>query len=394
MPFRETRAMDQRVAMLRAHDSGAFSVTELSRRHGIGRETFYQWKRRRDAGLDDWFVSRSPAPGHCPHETGPEMAAAIEAMKRRFPRFGPKKIKARLLEGDPSVAWPAASTMGGILKRAGLVEVRPRRRARQVQAGIVAGGTSPNEGWGIDFKGWFRTLDGQRIDPLTVMDTASRYMLCIRIVPQTHEGVRAELERLFAGIGLPGAIRSDNGGPFGSPGAGGLSRLSAWLLRLGVDVRFIPPGSPQDNGRHERMHRELKAETAREPAADAAAQQCRFDAFRVHYNEERPHEALDQTPPARHWSAPSRRTPVAVPPPWYDADHEVRQIHGHGDIRWRGQSIFISEALAGEQVGLREREDGGHLVKFCHRELGVIAPDLGFLRFAPPRARLRPATET
>jgi transposase InsO family protein len=386
--------MEQRVAMLREHDSGVFSVADLCQRHGISRETFYQWKRRRDMGLEDWFVARSTAPGHCPHETDPELVAAIEKMRRRFPRFGPKKIKAKLLKSDPSLAWPSLSTMGDILRRAGLTEIRPRRRARLVQEEIVAGGTVANEEWSIDFKGWFRTLDGGRIDPLTVMDTASRYMLTIRIVPQTYDGVREELERLFTETGLPDAIRSDNGGPFGSPGAGGLSRLSAWLLRLGVEVRFIPPGSPQDNGRHERMHRELKAETAREPAADAAAQQCRFDAFRVHYNEERPHEALDQTPPSFHWSLPSRRMPSEVPPPWYDAHHEVRQIHRHGDIRWRGQDIFISEALTGERIGLREREEGGHLVMFCQRELGVIAPDLSFLRFAPPRAKLRPAKGT
>jgi transposase InsO family protein len=394
MPFREISAMEQRVAMLREYDTGVFSVSDLCERYRISRETFYQWKRRRDAGLEDWFRPRSTAPGHCPHETDPEVVAAIEAMRRRFPRFGPKKIKARLLKGDPSVAWPSLSTMGNILRRAGLTENRAGRRARRVQEEIVAGGTAANEEWSIDFKGWFRTLDGRRIDPLTVMDTASRYMLSVRIVPPDYDGVRGELERLFAETGLPGAIRGDNGGPFGSPGAGGLSRLSAWLSRLGIEVRFIPPGSPQDNGRHERMHRELKAETAREPSANAAAQQVRFDAFRVHYNEERPHEALDQTPPSQHWSAPARRMPAVVPLPWYDADHEVREIHGHGDIRWRGRSIFISEALSGEQIGLREREEGGHLVKFCDRELGVIAPDLSFIRFAPPRAKLRPAKGT
>jgi transposase InsO family protein len=386
--------MEERIAMFREYDTGAFSVGELARRYGISRETFYQWKRRRAQGDPLWFHDRASVPGTCPHQTPAELIAAIEAMKRRFPLFGPRKIRAKLLEEGPSLAWPAASTMGDALKRAGLVDAGPRRRSRIAQGEVVAGGTVANEEWSIDFKGWFRTRDGSRVDPLTVVDTASRYLLTVKIVPPTYDGVRGELERLFGATGLPGAVRSDNGGPFGSPGAGGLSRLSAWLLRLSIDVRFIPPGSPQDNGRHERMHRELKAATARDPAATAAAQQSRFDAFVSHYNEERPHEALNQTPPARHWSAPTRRLPDEVPPPWYDADHEVCQIHQHGDIEWRRRQIFISEALAGERIGLRELESGGHLVRFCHRDLGVVGPDLRFLRFAPPRARLRSAKET
>jgi putative transposase len=167
-----------------------------------------------------------------------------------------------------------------------------------------------------------------------------------------------------------------------------------WWLKLGIAPRYIPPSSPQDNGRHERMHRTLKEETARPPAATAREQQARFDTFRRHYNEERPHEALGQTPPAKHWRAPSRQLPRRLEEPWYDADHEVRRVRPPGTIKWRGEQVFIGEALAGELVGLAELEKGAHIVRFCGRDLGVVGRDLRFLRFAPPRARLRCAEET
>jgi transposase InsO family protein len=394
MPFKETCPMEERIAMLRDYETGAFAVDDLCRRYGVSRETFYVWKRRRDAGNERWFEERSRAPEHRPHATSELQVAQIVAMRKRFPRFGSKKILSKLIEERPNVHWPAASTIGGILKRAGLIVARDRRR-RPVPVGeIVAGAEAANEEWSIDFKGWFRTRDGERCDPLTVEDTASRYLVETRIVEPTWAGVRLALERVFARVGLPEAIRSDNGSPFGSTGAGGLSSLSVWWLRLGIEPRYIPPSSPQDNGRHERMHRTLKDETARPPAATLEAQQARFDAFRRHYNEERPHEALGQTPPARHWRPSLRELPRRLDEPWYDADHEVRRVRPPGTIKWRGEQVFIGEALAGELVGIAELEKGGHIVRFCGRDLGVIDHDLRFLRFAPPRARLRCAEET
>jgi transposase InsO family protein len=319
--------------------------------------------------------------------------AAILALRARFPRFGPKKIRARLALDAPGVAWPAASSIGDILKREGLIVPKGRRRKLVGQGEIVAGSEVPNGEWAIDFKGWFRTADGTRCDPLTVSDTASRYLVEARITPPTHAGVTCVLERVFEDIGLPDAIRSDNGVPFGSSGAGGLSRLSVWLLKLGIEPRFIPPASPQDNGRHERMHRTLKAETARPPARSWEQQQVRFNIFRQAYNEERPHEALGQTTPASRWQPPHRRLPRRVDEPWYDADHQVRRVRTTGAIKWQGAFIFISEVLAGEPVGLIEHERGGHLVRFATRDLGLIDAAGRFHRFAPPRARLRPASE-
>lgn len=381
--------MEERVALFREFETGVFSVTELCERYGISRQTFYAWHRRRASGDEHWFEDRSRAPKTCPHRIGEAECQAIIAMRKRFPHFGPKKVRAKLMADQPKVSWPQASTIGDILKRAGLVATKRRRRRAVAQGEIVAGASEPNGEWAIDFKGHFRTRDGLRCDPLTLTDTASRYLVDVRIIDPTFAGVQALLERVFREVGLPEALRSDNGPPFGSSGAGGLSRLSVWLMKLGIEVRHIPPASPQDNARHERMHRTLKDETVLPPAVDRIEQQLRFNRFRLHYNNERPHEALGQVPPATMWQAPSRQMPARLIEPWYDADHEVRKVRTRGEIKWRGGLIFISEALAGEPVGITEIDDGLHLVRFCQRDLGTIDPGGRFHRFAPPRARLR-----
>jgi transposase InsO family protein len=393
MPFRES-AVEERISMFRDWDSGAFTVEEVSRRYGISRETFYQWKRRRESGAEDWYEEISRAPCRCPHATPVGITAAVIAMRRRFPRFGPKKILGKLLADRPQMTWPAPSTIGDILKREGLILSRPRRRRPLAQGALVAGSDRANGEWSIDFKGWFRTLDGTRCDPLTIEDTASRYLIGARITDPNWAGTRCVLERVFKENGLPDAIRTDNGAPFGTTGAGGLSSLSVWWLRLGIEPRYIPPSSPQDNGRHERMHRTLKAETSKPPAATLSEQQARFDRFRVYYNEERPHEALSQTPPAKHWRPSPRAYPKRLEDPWYDADHEVRRVRYAGQIKWRNEYVFIGEALIGELVGIAGLDNGLHIVRFCGRDLGVINRDLRFHRFAPPRARLRSAMET
>ena len=381
--------MEERIALFRDYETGVFTVSELCRRHGISRETFYVWKRRRESGNPRWFEELSHAAASCPHATSDWVADRVIAVRQRFPDFGPKKIKAWLERDSPKVNWPAASTIGDILKREGLVEARRRRRRAIAQGEVLSPATVANEEWSIDFKGWFRTADGTRCDPLTLKDAASRYLVEVRIVEPTLAGVRGAMERVFAAVGLPGAIRSDNGAPFGSTGAGGLSALSVWWLKLGIEPRYIPPSSPQDNGRHERMHRTLKEQTSKPAAATAAEQQRRFDRFRRHYNEERPHEALEQTPPATHWHPSARTLPTRLEDPWYDADHQVRRVCCNGAIKWCGEEVFIGEALAGELIGLAEHESGGHIARFCHRDLGVIDRDRRFLRFAPPRARLR-----
>ena len=278
------------------------------------------------------------------------------------------------------------------MKRAGLVTARRRKQRPVAQSEIAPRNLAPNVEWAVDFKGHFRTRDGRRCDPLTVTDTASRYLIATRIVAPTYTGVRGSLEQIFNDYGLPSVIRSDNGAPFGAAGAGGLSRLSLWLLKLGIEPLHIRPASPQENGRHERMHRTMKAQTAAPPSATAAEQQARFDAFRIHYNQERPHEALDQTPPAAHWQPSQRAMPTRIDEPWYDADHEVRRVT-NGCIKWRGNLIFIGDAFSGEAIGITQVAEDRHLVRFSTRDLGVINATFRFHRFAPPRPRLHCAAE-
>jgi transposase InsO family protein len=380
--------MEQRVRMLVDYDSGNWSVSDLCRRYGVCRDTFYEWRKRRDDGETAWFTDRSHAVEHCPHATDGALVEAIIALRRRFPHLGPRKLLWMLERHAPATRWPAASTIGDILKRAGLIAPIKRRRPPLDQARVMAPIADANDEWAVDFKGWFRTRDHQRIDPLTITDGYSRFLIDVRIVLPRIEPSQAVFVQAFRHFGLPRAIRCDNGTPFGSTGAGGLTRLSAWWLKLGVEPHFINPASPQENGRHERMHRTLKAQTSSPPAANARAQQSRFDAFRRHYNEERPHEALGQRLPHEVYMPSLRTMPDRVEEPWYDADHQVRRVRPPGTIKWKGGQVFISEALIGELIGIAELETEDHVVRFCDREIGLLDRAGRFRRFAPPRAGL------
>jgi transposase InsO family protein len=393
MPFEETCRMEQRIRMLSDYDSGHWSVTELCSRYGVCRDTFYAWRRRRSSGSADWFVDLSHAPSHCPHRTEDAVAAEIVRLRRHFPHFGPRKLAAMFRRASPGAACPAASTIGDILTRAGLVEATRRLRRPLGQERPFASVAAPNDEWSADFKGWFRTLDRRRVDPLTIADSHTRFLLDVRIVAPTIEGSRPAFAAAFRAYGLPASIRCDNGPPFGSHGAGGLTRLSAWWLKLGVRPNFVHPASPQENGRHERMHRTLKAETSRPAASDGAAQQRRFDEFRVHFNEVRPHEALGQIPPAEQYVRSAREMPERPEEPWYDADHQVRRVRPDGSVKWRGETVFVSAALTGEWVGIAALESNGWVVRFCDLDVGTIGQDGRFRRFAPPRERLRNPAE-
>jgi transposase InsO family protein/transposase-like protein len=385
MPFRETGRMEERIRMFLEYESGNWSVSEICRRYGVCRDTFYEWRKRKQSGDPAWFEDRSHAPLQCWQITDGAITEQVIAVRRRFPYMGPRKIVAVLEREALETVWPAASTIGDILKRAGLVTPVKRRRRPLDQRRPCTPATEPNDEWSVDFKGWFRTRDQQRIDPLTVTDNHSRFLIELRIVAPTIEGVRPCFERAFREHGLPLAIRCDNGSPFGSRGAGGLTKLSAWWLKVGIAPHFIHPASPQENGRHERMHRTLKAQTSRPPAANGQEQQARFDVFRRHYNEERPHEAHDQTPPAEIYTPSQRAMPDRQEDPWYDADHKVRRVRTTGEIRWKGEFVFISEALVDELVGIAELETGDHVVRFCDLDIGLINRRGLFTRFAPLR---------
>jgi transposase InsO family protein len=385
MPFRETGRMEERIRMFLEYESGNWSVSELCRRYGVCRDTFYEWRKRKESGDPAWFLDRSHAPLRCSQTTDGLIAERVIAARRRFPYLGPRKILAVLDREAPEVAWPAASTIGTILKRAGLVSPVKRRRRSLDQRRPCTPVTNANDEWSTDFKGWFRTRDQRRIDPLTVTDNHSRFLIELRIVAPTTEGVRPCFERAFREHGLPLAIRCDNGSPFGSRGAGGLTKLSAWWIKLGVAPHFIHPASPQENGRHERMHRTLKAQTSTPPAKNASEQQARFDVFRHHYNEERPHEELGQRLPAEAHIPSRRAMPDRVEDPWYDADHQTRRVRSTGEIKWKGEFVFISEALVDELVGVAELETGDHVVRFCDLDLGLIDRRGLFTRFAALR---------
>jgi transposase InsO family protein len=280
------------------------------------------------------------------------------AAKRGHLRWGPKKLVAWLQAQDPQVHWPAPSTAGDILRRAGLVRRRLGRRRSAPWGHPFATAAAPNDVWAIDLKGWFRTGDGVRCDPLTVADAATRYLLVCQGLRQPRgPEVRRVLERAFREYGLPWAIRTDNGPPFASTGLGGLSRLSVWWVKLGILPERIAPGHPEQNGRLERLHRTLKAETASPPQATWQSQQRAFDAFRRLYNEERPHEALGQRPPATVYGPSSRPYPPRLREPEYGSTMVVRRVRSNGEIKWRGGLLYLSEALRGEPVGLHQHDE-------------------------------------
>jgi putative transposase len=372
MPWTETCAVDERVRMiadlLRREEPNA----AVFARYGVSAKTGYKWLRRYQREGAAGLIERS----HAPHRHGlalPELTVhRLVALRERWPLWGPRKLRVKYQELYADAAPPAASTIGDLLRREGLVKPRARRRRCPPYTQPFLAVTGPNDVWGLDFKGWFRTGDGRRCDPFTVSDAYSRYLLACQAVRPEEAGVRPVLEAAFCDYGLPQAIRCDNGPPFASTGAGGLSALALWWIKLGIRPERIAPAKPQQNGRHERMHRTLNEATATPPAATLAEQQVRFDAFRREYNDERPHEACDQRPPGTRYAPSPRPYPCALQEPAYGADEAVRRVRSNGQIKWGGELIFVSEVLAGECVGVRETEDGEWRVRFGPVELGFI----------------------
>src|SRR5712692_9223500 len=307
MPWQEVCLMDEKMRCIGALLAQEENMTELCERFGVSRKSGYTLRRRYLAEGAAGVVERSRAPHVIPWAISAAQAEAIIGVRQAHPSWGPRKLRANLQRRAPAQGWPAPSTIGELLRREGLSQPRKRRRSASPSPSPLRTAVTANDLWGIDFKGWFRTGDGARCDPLTITDAFSRYLLCAQLMARPdYANCRSAMERAFREYGLPRAIRSDNGAPFASVGVGGLSRLSVWWIKLGIMPERIEPGQPLQNGRHERMHRTLKAECANPPAATAAAQQRRFDQFRAELNQQRPHEALGQPPPAQHY-APSAR---------------------------------------------------------------------------------------
>lgn len=364
--------MDQRVAFIADWLRNEWTMTDLATRYAISRKTASKWVARYRDDPSTGLAEHSRAP-HAHGRARPEvLRSAVLALRRRHPSWGPKKLRTILEERDPELAWPAASTMGDWLRQAGLSA--PRRRIRYVVplSQPLAAAQMPNDVWSADFKGWFRTGDGTRCDPLTVTDACSRFVLCCRITAPTQRGVWPWFERAFREYGLPRALRTDNGSPFASTGPARLTQLAVWWLKLGIQLDRIDPGHPEQNGRHERFHLTLQQEATQRPAPTPRAQQHRFDRVRQEFNQVRPHEALGQRPPARVYVASPRPYPATLEDPWYDSTHEVRRVNPKGQIKWKGDVVFVSEALRREVVGVAETERGDWTVRFLHVELGRI----------------------
>jgi transposase InsO family protein len=335
-------------------------MTELAAQYGISRKTGYKWLERHEADGAVGLRDHSRRPHQSPHATDPELIEALLAVRRRHPRWGAKKLLAVAGRRNPDAAWPSRTTVCTVLKQRGFVTSRRRpARSPHAPASPLPPITGVNQVWTTDFKGEFRTGDGVYCYPLTLRDGFSRFVLrCDGLLGRSGEVTRQRFARAFAEYGLPDRIRSDNGGPFASPGLGGLSSLSVWWIRLGIIPERIAPGHPEQNGSHEQFHRVLKAETARPPAPNCAAQQQRFRRFVREYNEERPHEALADQPPATYYEPARRALPTRLPPVDYPGHMDVRLVSSNGCVSWKSAPLFVATPLIGEHIAFEEVDDG------------------------------------
>ncbi len=385
MAWREVAPMDERVRFVLQVGRDEVPFAALCRQFGISRKTGYKWLTRyREDGLPG-VREGSRRPHRSPRRLPAEVVALVLRERHRHGSWGPKKLRAILTTKYGITPAPAASTLGRVLQRYGLTR-KPRRRrpVSQPDRTTRTPATRPNDVWATDFKGWFRTQDGQRCDPLTISDLYSRYVLACRIVPRPRmEDVRPVFRQVFRRFGLPAVLRVDNGLPFGSHGVAGLSHLSVWWLQLGIRVEFIEPAHPEQNGGHERMHRTLKAETTRPPAATPPAQQTRFDRWRRTFNHERPHEALGMQRPADRYVRSGHRYTDHPAPPAYPRHYQVRRVKSQGVIKWRNRRCFIGHALRGMLVGLVDAGDDAYDVYFRELHLGRLNHQ-GTLRPATP----------
>lgn len=371
MTWRETDKMDERLRFVAGCLAEEETMSALCEEFGISRKTGYKWLERYRSNGVAGLCDLPPAPHFHGRATAVELVERIVAEKEAHPLWGPKKIVARLRRRQPELAWPAASTAGEILKRHGLVNGR-RARWKSCGNGPWPEPAAPNAVWTADHKGWFRTGDRARCEPLTVMDSKSRYMLGLEAVGSTGDAEAWPVfERLFGDYGLPDRLRSDNGSPFAGVGIAGLTPLAVRFVKLGIALERIDPGKPQQNGRHERFHLTLLP-LAKNPQANRADQQRAFDAFRREYNEERPHEALGQTPPCEHYRPSERPMPPTPPEPDYPPSAAVRQVRHNGEIKWNGGLVYVSQTLAGEAVAVEETADGAWTVRFYAYPIGVI----------------------
>jgi putative transposase len=374
MPWKETCPMEQRVEMVGDWLKNESSIMELSKMYGVSRVTIYKWLNRFKAEGPAGFKERSRAPRQHPNAVPPEMVQMLISARLGHPRWGPKKIRSFLSERYHDEEWPALSTMSVIFKREGLVTPRRNKHSVESYSQPFLECDCPNKVWSADFKGQFRTKDGKLCYPLTITDNFSRFiLLCRGLERPTHDQVRPWFESTFRRYGLPEAIRTDNGSPFASVGLRGLSRLSAWFIKIGIRPERIEKAHPEQNGRHERMHRTLKEATATPPHANLTEQQKAFNNFVEEYNFDRPHEALAMKKPAAVYEFSKQAFTSRTAPMKYGSEVIVRPVRNSGEICWKGKRIYISQALSGERIGLRQLEaEQNWEIFYGFQKLGIL----------------------
>lgn len=375
MPWKAKSPMDLRIELMNRLQAGE-RPCDLRQEYGISKKTLNKFRKRFEMRGVEGLADQSRAPKIIPHKSSPELEAVIVAERKAHPTWGPRKIKV-VVERRLSKRLPSASTIGSILERHGLVEHRPRRRLQQAKPStVLQQAEAPNDVWCIDYKGQFRLGDRTYCYPLTITDQFSRYLLCCEGMPAISDiGARAACIEVFERYGLPNAIRSDNGEPFASTGLAGLTRLSVFWMRLGIRLERIRPGHPEENGQHERMHRTLKAETARPAREHLLLQQECFDDFQDGFNLHRPHEALEMRTPAEVYTPSVRPYPSYIPEPDYRQHDDVVTVGARGYMRIGRAEFYLASMLAGEPVGIREEQDGRWLISFCSLDLGHFNRD-------------------
>lgn len=373
MPWKETCAMEQKMQMIKCWKSNQFTISDLSMLHDVSRKTIYKWIKRYRVEGPTGLEDQSRAPMRHQNATMAGVVDRILAVKYRHQKWGPKKVVAWLKEHHQEERWPAVSTVSEILKREGLVNSRRKRHRTPPYTTPFIACNRTNAVWCADFKGQFKTGDGKLCYPLTITDSYSRYLLlCKGLSHPTFAETKPCFELVFKEYGLPEAIRTDNGAPFASVGIGALSKLSVWFIKLGIRPERIEPGHPEQNGRHERMHRTLKETTASPPRSNMRAQQKAFDEFTYEYNFERPHEALGQKTPATAYQMSNSPYLHKIPTITYPYGAVLRKVNRNGEIKWKERSIYISKSLIGEHIALKQKEKHLWEIWFMHYPLGIV----------------------
>lgn len=379
MPWKETFVYEERMKFVVAWKQGGWTLSDLCREFNISRVTGYKYLERYNLFGLEGLKDRSKKPKRHPKTIRKKIIDLIINERRDHPTWGARKLLASLQARIHMIKeWPAPSTVGRILKEKGFISEPKKRRPKQTPVIHFSHVLGPNDVWCVDFKGHFTVGDGMRCTPLTITDAYSRFLIGCEIVPKANTvSVMSVFEHLFIEFGLPDAILSDNGTPFASISLAGLTKLSVWWLKLGIRLERIEPGKPQQNGRHERMHRTLKQETALPARSSLEEQQRAFDEFKMEYNFVRPHEALKNKFPSEYYRKSNRKFPNSIPIASYPTNIMLSEVNDLGNIHCEGHRVFLSSALSDEVVSLEEISDRHLRIIFHNAALGVIDTHTG-----------------